>query len=151
MKPVLFPALRPIAERAGLIRMFDLLLQEALPHALIGRIRALNLRNGILVLGADHASLATQARFQSNHWLTQLNVGAARQPGLPQLTGIEIRVTAEAPARKTRRIGQSPDPESRQALLHMAEAESDPLLASALRRLAQVRRKDSAAKTAEEE
>lgn len=138
MNPFQFPALRPIAERAGHIRIFDLLLQESLPNELVGRIQVLNLRSGTLVLGVEHGSMATQARFQSGQWLSRLNQAAQTYPGLPQLTGIDIRVNAAQPHRKSRRPGKPPDVGTRQALLDLASSEPDPKLAEAMRRLALV-------------
>lgn len=143
MKPGQYSVIKPIAERAGLIRMFDLFLQETLPHALNGRLRALNLREGILVLGVDHASLATQARFQTRHWLERLNEAARKQGNLPQLLGIEIRIAPDTPRPKLHRTGQPPDAQTRHALLDMAAEESNPQLAQALRRLARIQLKRS--------
>lgn len=139
MKPFQFPAIRPIAERAGQIRMFNLLLQESLPNHLVGRVQVLNLRADTLILGVDHGSLATQARFQSGQWLNQINLAAQAHPRLPKLAGIEIRINVEPPLKKLRRPGLPPDAETRQALLNLASSEPDPKLAEAMRRLAQVR------------
>nr|MDA3877503.1 DciA family protein [Halothiobacillus sp.] len=141
MKPGQYDALKPIAKRAGLIRMFDLFLQESLPRELIGRIRVLNLRDSILVLGVDHAALATQVRFQARGWLPRLNAAASKQGNLPTLIGVEVRIATDIPRPKIQRTGQEPDAQTRHALLNMANEESDPGLAQALRRLADVQLK----------
>lgn len=141
MKPGQYDALKPIAKRAGLIKMFDLFLQESLPRELIGRLRVLNLRDGILVLGVDHAALATQVRFQARSWLPRLNAAARKQGNLPALVGVETRIATDSPRPKIHRTGQEPDTQTRRALLNMANEESDPGLAQALRRLADVQLK----------
>jgi hypothetical protein len=141
MKPGQYDALKPIAKRAGLIKMFDLFLQESLPRELIGRLRVLNLRDGILVLGVDHAALATQVRFQARSWLPRLNAAASKQGNLPALVGVETRIDTDIPRPKIHRTGQEPDTQTRRALLNMANEESDPGLAQALRRLADVQLK----------
>jgi len=137
MKSNLYDALKPFATRAGEIRMYDLLLQDVLPHSLAGRLRTLNVRDGVLVIGVDHAALATQARFQTPQWLDRLNLVAQKEGRLPPLARIEIRVAAEEllikPAeKKHRQLSDS----ARTSLRTLAEHEPDASLAKALLRLA---------------
>lgn len=137
MKSNLHDALKPFAARAGQIRMFDLLLLDVLPRNLLGRLRVLNVRDGVLVIGVDHAALATQTRFQAPQWLDRLNQSAQREGNLPSLTNVEIRVASEErllkpPEKKHRELGES----ARASLRAMAEHEPDASLASTLRRLA---------------
>jgi hypothetical protein len=137
MKSNLYDALKPFAARAGQIRMFDLLLQEVMPRNLAGRLRVLNVRDGVLVIGVDHAALATQTRFQAPQWLDRLNQAAQKEGNLPHLTSVETRVVSEErllkpPEKKYRELGES----ARASLRALAEHEPDASLASTLQRLA---------------
>ena len=137
MKSNLHDVLKPFAARAGQIRMFDLLLLDVLPRNLLGRLRVLNVREGVLVIGVDHAALATQTRFQAPQWLDRLNQAAQKEGNLPSLTNVEIRVASEdrllkPPEKKHRELGES----ARASLRALAEHEPDASLASTLRRLA---------------
>jgi hypothetical protein len=139
MKSNLHDALKPFAARAGQIRMFDLLLLDVLPRNLLGRLRVLNVRDGVLVIGVDHAALATQTRFQAPQWLDRLNQAARKEGNLPPLTNVEIRVASEErllkpPEKKHRELGES----ARASLRTLAEHEPDASLASTLRRLAEL-------------
>ena len=138
MKSNLHDALKPFATRAGQIRMFDLLLLDVLPRNLLGRLRVINVRDGVLVIGVDHAALATQTRFQAPQWLDQLNLLAQKEGRLPHLSAVEIRVSSEEPLlkppeKKHRSLGES----ARASLLALAEHEPDESLANTLRRLAE--------------
>ena len=137
MKSNLYDALKPFAARAGQIRMFDLLLMDVLPRNLLGRLRVLNIRDGVLVIGVDHAALATQTRFQAPQWLDRLNQAAQKEGNLPHLTNVEIRVNSEErllkpPVKRHRELGES----ARASLRALAEHEPDTSLANTLRRLA---------------
>lgn len=139
MKSNLHDALKPFAVRAGQIRLFDLFLLDVLPHNLQGRLRVLNIRDGVLVIGVDHAALATQTRFQAPQWLDRLNQAAQNEGGLPVLTRVDIRVASEErplkPAQKTHReLGER----ARASLRALAAHEPDASLASTLRRLAEL-------------
>ena len=137
MKSNLYDVLKPFAARAGQIRMFDLLLLDVLPRNLLGRLRVLNVRDGVLVIGVDHAALATQTRFQAPQWLDRLNQAAQKEGNLPHLTSVETRVTSEErllkpPEKRHRELGES----ARASLRTLAEHEPDAPLANTLRRLA---------------
>lgn len=139
MKSNLHDALKPFAARAGQIRMFDLFLLEVLPRNLQGRVRVLNVRDGVLVLGVDHAALATLTRFHAPQWLERLNQAAQKEGSLPALTNVETRVASEErllkpPEKKHRELTES----ARASLRALAEHEPDASLASTLRRLAEL-------------
>lgn len=140
----LHDALKPFSTRAAQIRMFDLFLQDMLPHSFSGRLRVLNVRDGVLVIGVDHAALATQARFQSPRWLDHLNLAAQKEGNLPRLTHVEIRVASEErlikpSEKKHRELGER----ARASLRALAAHEPDASLAGALRRLADLGTKPS--------
>jgi len=82
MKPTRYNAIKPFAERAGQIRMFDYLLHEVAPKNLLGQVYVLNVRAGVLVLAVHHAAIATQIRFQAPTWLTHQHKSPA-SPGAP--------------------------------------------------------------------
>ncbi len=136
MKPTIYAAMKPFAERAGQIRMFDFLLHEVVPKAMAGRIHVLNVRDGILVLGVDHAAMATQIRFQSPQWLIQLNTVAQKERGLPILTSVETRIATDAPQKKAPKVHRELGASTRELLMEMATHETDDHLAQTLRRLA---------------
>lgn len=138
MKPTRYNAIKPFAERAGQIRMFDYLLHEVAPKSLLGHVYVLNVRAGVLVLAVHHAAIATQIRFQSPKWLAQLNAQAQQAPGLPLIQSIETRIVTEpikTPAPKIHRVlGVG----TRALLREMAAHEENEPLARTLRKLAQL-------------
>ena len=138
MKPSRYDAIQPFARRAGQIRMFDCLLHEVLPNALLGQVRVLNVREGVLVLAVAHAALATQIRFQSPQWLSPLNAKAQRIAGLPAITSIEPRIVTlpkQTPAPKIQRTLAA---STRHVLQDMALHEEHEPLARVLGRLAKL-------------
>lgn len=137
MESNLYDALKPFAARAGQIRLFDLLLLDILPPNLHARLRVLNVRDGILVIGVDHAALATQARFQAPLWLDQLNRAGQKEGNLPLLSKIEVRIFTDErllkpSEKKQRTLGET----ARASLRALADHEPNSALAQVLRRLA---------------
>ncbi|WP_407275724.1 DciA family protein [Halothiobacillus sp. DCM-1] len=140
MKAQQFSAFSALARHAQRNRWFDCFWHEVVPAALSQRVQVLNVREATLVLGAQDAATATQARFQAPSWLPALNT-AARAQGIEGVDRIEVRVTPPRPALRQARL-TPPTPLSeatRQHLLDVSAQLDDPQLANALRRLAQQR------------
>ena len=138
MKPTRYNAIKPFAERAGQIRMFDYLLHEVAPKNLLGQVYVLNVRAGVLVLAVHHAAIATQIRFQAPTWLTQLNIKAQQAPGLPFIESIETRIVTPAIKTQTPKIHRVLGAGTRELLREMAAQEENAPLARTLRKLAQL-------------
>jgi hypothetical protein len=138
MKPTRYNAIKPFAERAGQIRMFDYLLHEVAPKTLLGHVYVLNVRDGVLVLAVHHAAIATQIRFQAPKWLAQLNTKAQQAPGLPLIRSIETRIVTEPIKTQTPKIHRQIGASTRELLRDMAAHEENKPLARTLRKLAQM-------------
>jgi hypothetical protein len=138
MKPTGYNAIKPFAERAGQIRMFDYLLHEMAPKTLLGHVYVLNVRDGVLVLAVHHAAIATQIRFQSPKWLAQINSKAQQAPGLPIIRSIETRIVAEPIQPQTKKTHRQLGASTRELLQEMAAHEENEPLARTLRKLAQL-------------
>lgn len=137
MKLSEFPALKPILAKTRLIQVYDLLLQEQLPTELIGRVRAINVRDGgILVIGVPTPAVATRARYQQAGWLSGINAGRAQWPGLPAVASAQIRVIAETEPRRRAPKPQRPGAGVGDALSTLARDVGDRDFAKALERLA---------------
>lgn len=128
-----------IARQAKRNQWFDCFWQEIAPTSLSRRVRVLNVRDAVLVLAAEDAAAATQARFQAPSWITAINT-AAKTKNLEGIRRIEVRVAPSVPpAAKPQPPARTLSPATRQHLLSVAEHIDDPRLAAAFRRLAQIK------------
>jgi len=131
-----YAALSPIIARARLIRLYDMLLQEALPNDLTGRVEVLNIRDGVLVLGAGNAAIATRVRYQQANWLEAINRARLKWSGLPVVTGLTVRVHASGPARRPKPHRARPTEAIGQALRQLGAEDQDPRFRRVMERLA---------------
>lgn len=131
-----YAALSPIIARTRLIRLYDLLLQEALPNELIGRVEVLNVRDGTLVLGATNPSIATRVRYQQANWLDAINQARQKWPGLPAVAGLNVRVHVSGTTRKPLPHRLRPTADVGQALRQLAADDHDPRFRRVMQRLA---------------
>lgn len=131
-----YATLSPIIARTRLIRLYDLLLQETLPNDLTGRVEVLNVRDGVLVLGAANASIATRVRYQQTTWLEAINQARLKWSGLPAVTGLNVRVHAPRASHRSLPRRQRPAADVGRALSQLAADDHDPRFRRVMQRLA---------------
>lgn len=122
--------LRRLAERAGTLQELERALAPALPGDLRRHCRLANIHEGVVVMVADSPVWAARLKFAGPALLGLLR----RDHGL-SARRLRVRIApASVPAAGVVRHHSLPDAAGR-ALRSLAERESDPGLAAALRRL----------------
>lgn len=145
-----YDVLTPIIARTRQIRLYDMLLQEALPNDLTGRVEVLNVRDGQLIVGAANAAIATRMRYQQANWLDGINAARANWPGLAAVTGMTVRVQPPSKRRKPLPKRHRPAEEIGQGFRQLADHDSDPNFRRVMKRLAALSGKDSGSQEPED-
>jgi hypothetical protein len=155
------PEVRRLLAHMAEIERLRPLVAAALPPDLRPHLTVLNVRDGVLILGAESPAWVARARWAAPDLLATLTARAARvaradgkaeaarpsqgDAALPEIDRIEVRISLPAPALPELPV-DGPTPLSAgtvRLLRECAETVADPALATRLRRLA--RRGEAAA------
>lgn len=129
--------LQRLLDRAHRLAELDERVRAQLPSSLAVRCRVSNVRAGTLIIQTESAAVHGKLRFLLPRLLRQLQ----QDPGLRELTEIEVRVAprSEPPSPPVRQARLSAD--AARLLESSAEATTDPKLRRSLQRLAGRRRR----------